>query len=421
MTHDDHDLSAAGGAPSATDAYGDDATMATPSRSRTAKPKGQEFTEITIKFRFNAQERHDHVAPEVLHLHWLQLVQEAFDTDIQIYNNKGALMPKVDTMRWTPIQHSQHYTVHRYGQGFGSPAKDKLSGKGNKTSPSSYIIHRIRVSTSFKALKNNVRVVNFLRENKVYLNEHRWAEDVWNTTQIGFILGLDPAFYTPAQAHETIVKVITTKAPGEQTPKFAMAYCAPNVKLPNNDVRTKAYAIEVEKNKTSAMIYLMNRVCKETHEFVPFQMRAKHKEAFVRIVCQQNHLLLQLRTILISYVGCQAMFYLHDHIAAIPGVGDIMPHSTVDCDGRYRIQVHQDDFKAVRANLAINLPDWYDEYVLHDVKQQIAKDYSGTPMVAPIPSADGYSSGEDSYHAGSVSSAMSYTPSVNLNHDVQPS
>ena len=33
-------------------------------------------------------------------------------------------------------------------------------------------------------------IVGFLREHNVYIDEHRWTEDVWNTVQIGFILGL---------------------------------------------------------------------------------------------------------------------------------------------------------------------------------------------------------------------------------------
>ena len=402
--------------PPAMDSHGDDATMATPTRGRNAKPKGPEFTEITVNFRFTALERNDHVAPEVLHLHWIQIAQEAFDTGVQLFNNKGAIMPKVDTMRWTPAHHSKNYTVHRHGQGFRSFYNDKTLGKTNKPSPSAYIIHRVRVSTTFKALKNEPRIAAFLRENKVYLTEHRWTEEVWNTTQIGFILGLDPAFYSPAQAHEKMSKAISAKAPGQSIPKFAMAFCTPNAKISSTEARTKAYAIEVEKDNGSAMINLMKRVCKDTHEFVPFQMKTRHKEAFVRIICQQTHLLSQLRTIIIQYVGSQAMFYLQDHIAAIPGVRDIMPHSTNATDGKYRIQVKQEDFKAIRANLAINLPDWYEQHVSPDAQQP--NKYPGTPCVAPIPS-DGYSSGEDSYHAGSVSSAMSYTPS--LTDDVQSS
>ena len=320
-------------------------------------------------------------------------------------------MPKVDTMRWTPAQHSKNYTaVHRHGQGFRPFISDKLSGKPNKPSLSAYIIHRVRVSTTFKALKNEPRIAAFLRENKVYLTEHRWTEDVWNTTQIGFIIGLDPAFlYSPAQAHEKMSKAISAKAPGQMIPKFAMAFCTPNAKISNTEARTKAYAIEVEKDNGSTMINLMKHVCKDMHEFVPFQMKTRHKEAFVRIICQQTHLLSQLRTIIIKYVGSHAMFYLHDHIAAIPGVRDIMPHSANDTDGKYRIQVKQEDFIAIRANLAINLPDWYEQHVPADAQQP--NKYPGIPCVAPIPS-DGYSSGEDSYHAGSVSSAMSYTPSL---------
>jgi hypothetical protein len=111
--------------PSAMNSHGDDATMATPTRGRNAKPKGPEFTEITVNLRFTALERNDHVAPEVLHLHWIQIAQEAFATGVQIFNNNGSIMPKVDTMRWTPAQHSKNYTVHRHGKGIGSFKSDK--------------------------------------------------------------------------------------------------------------------------------------------------------------------------------------------------------------------------------------------------------------------------------------------------------
>ena len=163
----------------------------------------------------------------------------------------------------------------------------------------------------------------------------------------------------------------------------------------------------------------MKEVCRETHEFIPFQMRTKHPDAFGRIICQQTHMLSNLRTIVISNVGSQVMFYLHERIASVLGVRDIVPHPTVELTGKYRIQVHKDDFKAVRANLMINIPDWYDKHVPTDGKTS-TENYPGTPEVAPIPS-DGYSSGEESYYAGSVASAMSYTSSEDHHDDMQPS
>ena len=67
--------------PPAMNLHRDNATMATPSHGRNAKPKGPEFTEITVKFCFTALESSDHVAPEVLHLHWLQIAQDCRSTE----------------------------------------------------------------------------------------------------------------------------------------------------------------------------------------------------------------------------------------------------------------------------------------------------------------------------------------------------
>ena len=66
------------------------------------------------------------------------------------------------------------------------------------------------------------------------------------------------------------------------------------------------------------MTKLMKQVCKDTHEFTPFQMRAKHPDAFVCIftICEQNPFLSELRTILIANMGGQFMFYLHNHASS---------------------------------------------------------------------------------------------------------
>ena len=66
-----------------------------------------------IKLRFPGNYQRDAVPPEAIqHLHWVQTVQEAYGSLIQIYNNKGAMiMPKVDTMRWDIGRQNQNLRV----------------------------------------------------------------------------------------------------------------------------------------------------------------------------------------------------------------------------------------------------------------------------------------------------------------------
>ncbi len=39
-----------------------------------------------------------------------------------------------------------------------------------------------------------------LNASQCLLTEHQWTEEEWDTTQIGFVTGMDPNFYTLSQA-----------------------------------------------------------------------------------------------------------------------------------------------------------------------------------------------------------------------------
>ena len=85
----------------------DDASDATPSNRRVPQLKSAMLIERTVKFRFMPAGDGEPVPPYLVHLHWIQAVQENFGQSVQIYNNNGCVMPKVDTMRWTAAQHGQ--------------------------------------------------------------------------------------------------------------------------------------------------------------------------------------------------------------------------------------------------------------------------------------------------------------------------
>ena len=118
-------------------------------------------------------------------------------------------------------------------------------------------MHRIRSTSTITSIRNLPRVQKLLRENGVYLTEHRWPEDVWDISQQGFMLGIDPQFYSPTQAHARISlafkKALTAISPSMRIPKFAVAFCTPQVNFNSTTIRTKAYAIETEKSKAVEM------------------------------------------------------------------------------------------------------------------------------------------------------------------------
>ena len=142
-----------------------------------------------------------------------------------------------------------------------------------------------------------------------------------------------------------------------------MAFCTPQTYHEQTLLKTKAYAIETEQTHFLEVMRVFKAAYQHNHEFVQFQMRAQHPEAYLRCIQQQTKLMASTRVIVLNYVGRDVMFYLSDHILAMNGVHAVLPAPTVDMDGRYRVQVDKDDFHSIRKELMTCITPWYNDLV----------------------------------------------------------
>ena len=404
-----------GGAPPVPPPDSDVAMAVTPSRKKKAEPKGPVLIEKTVKFRFTRVNQHDAIDPTTIHLHWVQIVQEALKDEVQVFTNNGGIMPMIDTMRWTSVQHGQQYKVHFQQPKNSGYNRDHSSSNTATRSPAAFIMHRIRSTSSITSIRNMPRIQKLLRDNGVYFTEHRWPEDICEISQQGFMLGIDPQFYSPTQAHERISIALKTALKSSNSlmhiPKFTVAFCTPQINFNAMTFKTKAYAIETEKRKAVDMQRVLKEACKKTNDFVPFHLRSKHPEAFSRYIQQHTKILSQNHTIVLNYIGNQSILYLEERIRAVPGVIDLVACQSVETDGKFRVQVNKDDFYKVRSHLSKRVPEWYNEFVPEDAKKEMMRKYNYTPEVAPLMS-DGYSSGSDGYMTASINTALSYASTV---------
>jgi hypothetical protein len=318
-------------------------------------------------------------------------------------------MPRVDTLRWTVQQHEENFDIHCLAAKHASPTSTSPSKDPVQSTrkSSSSIIHRIRSNVSIQEIKNVPKIFKLLQTNKVYLTEHRWTEDVWDTVQLGFFLGLDPTFYDPIQAKQKVQKDISGQLPRSKPPKFEMTYATPSLKEGNFNVCTKAYAIEVQRCHAMELIKILKDTYMETKSFVQFQMKNKSPEAFGRTIMQQNRLFEANHVILLNYVGSNVMYYLMDRIMSIRGIKDIVPAPSVSRDGKYKIQVSKTDFHGIRKTLMNNLSQWYEEHVPDDAKATTQSFYA-PPEVASI-KADDHSSSNGAYmSSASIQTAFTY-------------
>jgi hypothetical protein len=183
-----------------------------------------------------------------------------------------------------------------------------------------------------------------------------------------------------------------------------MAFVTPSAKQGDRNVRTKAYAIETEKSTSEELLRLIKKAYKASGSFIPFQMRSKHPDVFVRAISMQTQILSTNRTIVVNNIGTDAMMYLSHWIEQIEGVEEIVPYKTVEVDGRYRILTKLNDFHRIRNYIMEQLPQWYEDHVAPDAQPRFGR-FPGDPEVAPIKS-DTYS--DDSYMASSINTIMAF-------------
>jgi hypothetical protein len=276
--------------------------------------------EKTLKFRFFGNHREAQVSPSIIHLHWIQAVQELLGMEVQVMNNEGQVMSKVDTMRWTTNQHGKQFKV--YQSSSRSRIGSKIQGQENSPSFSQstfIIIHRIRTSVPLPEIKSIPKVYKLLGENNCFLTEHRWTEDVWDTTQLGFILGLDLQFYDIATATEKVRNELKNKLPAKRKmSKCQLAFTTPQITLGGKVIKTKAYALETLKVDSMDMLKNLKHAYRDSNAFVPFQMRSEYPEAYSRCIYQQTKSMSGNYVFIMNNVSTDAMYYLSDHIRIFP-------------------------------------------------------------------------------------------------------
>ena len=141
---------------------------------------------------------------------------------------------------------------------------------------------------------------------------------------------------------------------------------------------------------------ILKAACKKTNDFVPFHLRAKHPDAFSCYIHQHTKILSTNHTIVLNYIGNQAILYLENRIRKIQGVLDIVSSQSVETDGKFRVQARKEDFYRVRSEISKNLPNWFEEHHVPEDAKRLMRSFPYPPEVAPLMS-DGYSSGSDGY------------------------
>jgi hypothetical protein len=90
----------------------DDVSTATPKAGTIPVFIDPELTEITVHFEFLQKNADAAKKVALVHTHLLSKINEAFDDDVVIFNNKGKVIKTINPINWTPITHQSHFNLH---------------------------------------------------------------------------------------------------------------------------------------------------------------------------------------------------------------------------------------------------------------------------------------------------------------------
>jgi hypothetical protein len=386
----------------------DDMSDVTGNLGRRAEVNEHEMISKVLKFSFVYSDSTKHkVAPNVIHTHWMQAVQESLGEDVVIINNQNRPVEQISTLKWTDTTiHQKQFKLYQ-----------KTTGQDNCRTTTYFILHRIQTTETISHIKALPSVKRIMREYNCYVTDHQWTETQWDTTRLGFVTNYDPSFFNRTQAAAKFNEFLHSRSLAKKTkvPLFRMVFTSPQVKHSTHTVSTKAYAIEVLHEDSVQMLQVLKTLLSSTPVFVPYSLRRKYPEGYEKAIRYQTQMLTTSMVVILQNITSDMMFYLQPRIGQIEGVRELLPSPKCNDSGRYSVLVDKVAFATVRATLITALPNWLQTDVPSDALPP--EHYvTGSAQLKPLYD-DGLSSGENSWMTQSNASFMSMELPMGQNDD----
>jgi hypothetical protein len=91
------------------------------------------------------------------------------------------------------------------------------------------VVHRIRGAATEGVLKQERKVVNFLKHHSMHSTQHDWQEDEWNTKIIAFLTAVLPKTMPNEYARKVVTNEIEKSKQGIKIPLFEFKTGSSNI------------------------------------------------------------------------------------------------------------------------------------------------------------------------------------------------
>jgi hypothetical protein len=307
----------------------DDDTVATPPKGQKTKKHEQEFTKKVVYLTSDMKTNNDKANFRFHHVELLQTLQTEFPA-IRLYDNKENEINDLAWTKWSdPLSYMTHFKIYQ--------KSTRLQDKTVR-STKAIVCHRIESSESMTTIRNNQNVAAVLRKHNLYIRQHNWEPNEWDTVPMGILVGVNPYTYSPT---DTMIKLNTfmKRAQVKSTIKYQVYRNKTQIKVNNdNRVFTQAYVIEVKREDTLQARKELQQTFHGSKQFAFLALKYKHPHAFANALKSQNRYLSESHTITIKNIPESAAKPITQQLMKHqPKIVDIIQHTRDKHQGKYLV------------------------------------------------------------------------------------
>lgn len=339
---------------SSTPVNDDEISIATVAADNCSTTTRTETKEYVVKFLFRPSNDNTNAHVAKTHYTILRAISQIYsDTPLTIFDNFGRTMASFPALK-SYDAYMRHFKLHYV--------------KGNETKrrkPIYLVYHRIHSSVPLSEIRRNEVIFTLLRKVNTIMTTHMWKEDETHISNLGFHVGVDPSNFIKEYFEERIRNQISqaTKRSKDKIPRFQCCYSSPRTIDDYGDrISTKTYDLQCNQKDAKLLINLLKQTYTTNPSFIFHRLRHDDNETYKNAIQKQNHYLAHTRTIPITGLSEDQMFYIGNEIEQLPGVNAVLHHRYTHQQGRWNILTTVSHFKTVTAALRNMLPIWVDQF-----------------------------------------------------------
>ncbi len=275
-------------------------------------------------------------------------IKAHFSSELTIESNMGV---RIKTKKVLEVEKFEKYfELHQ------------LQTRTAKSSKTIYITTlTIKTNMVLRIIKRQNVIAKFLHQQQIFLKHHPWKHHEWNTVSLGWLLKRHPNRERATDISCRLIRKMIDglKVSEKDIPKFQLVPSTQNYKTPNASIiTTSCYEIHCLREEKPKLEKLLSNLHSKTPTYVKFKLKYEDPSMYEKLIMIQNDYLHKFRSVKLTGITAQMMFYLTDTFSKISGVTSITEPWNSSESGKWFLNTDMQNFRSVGTTLTNNLDDW---------------------------------------------------------------